>query len=98
MIARIAEAVKRTLLPELEKLGSRLDRPEGSVAEISQRLGDLNGHIVRLDQRVDQTNARIDPILIELNKIREALVRPEDYVHLRERLEALEKKVAMLSP
>lgn len=31
------------------------------------RVGDLNDHLVRLDQRLDQTNARIDAVRSELS-------------------------------
>ncbi len=103
MIERIAEAVKKALLPELERLGGRLDRVEGQPSQLSQRMGDLNDHIVRLDGRIDQTNARIDQtnaridgVVLDLNKIHDALVRREDYDELRQRVHELEKKVAGL--
>jgi hypothetical protein len=46
MIERIAEAVKKALLPELEKLSARMDRMEGRLEELSHRLGDLNNQLI----------------------------------------------------
>jgi hypothetical protein len=38
----VIEAVKNILLPELGKLGSRLDRIEGVIEEMSKRVGDVS--------------------------------------------------------
>jgi hypothetical protein len=48
MIERIAEAVKKALLPELEKLSARMDRMEGRLEELSHRLGDLNDQLIAM--------------------------------------------------
>jgi hypothetical protein len=78
MIERIAEAVKKALLPELEKLSARMDRMEGRLEELSHRLGgpqrpaDCDADAsssARLDQtnaRLDQTNARLDKVHSDL--------------------------------
>ncbi len=67
----VREAIKELLIPELNEIKSGMHRLEGSVGEISSRVGDTNLQLVELSrrvdavrvelgQRIDETNNRID--------------------------------------
>jgi polyhydroxyalkanoate synthesis regulator phasin len=148
MINWIAEATKRLLLPELQKMSAQLGELNAHVVRLEQRLdqtnarldkihadliarddkvyaeliarndqtnarldiihqdlirridetrGELRSEIAQNTDRIDRMNARIDEVVLDLNKIHDALVRREDYERLREQVHELEKKVALLT-
>ena len=88
MIERIAEAVKRVLLPELEKLGERLGYVEAHLGEISRRIGHLEQRLDETNLRLDQTNSRIDEVRSELTERMEKI-----YQDLSGKLEHLNARV-----
>ena len=121
-VKQITEAVAKALIPEISKLGSRMDRMEGRMEEMSSRLTDINGRILGLEQqmngkmlgleeqmiyinqRLDDTNNRIDKVREELSqqigetnkridRLYEVIVRREEHKSLDGRVLGLEKKV-----
>ena len=132
-IKEITEAVAKALIPEISKLGSRMDRMEGRMEEMSSRLTDINDRILGLEQqmngrilgleqqmngkmlgleeqmiyinqRLDDTNNRIDKVREELSqqigetnkridRLYEVIVRREEHKSLDRRVLGLEKKV-----
>ncbi len=74
---KVLEAIKQTILPELNKISSRIDQLTAVQEVTNKRLDDINGHLIeqgrRIDtvnERIDSTNERIDALHVDLeNKI-----------------------------
>ena len=67
------DALKAVLFPELDKIKTEISGVKGVVSEQSQRLGDLNLHIIELERKIDSTNDRIDGTNARIDEIREDL-------------------------
>ena len=67
------DALKAVLFPELDKIKTEIAGVKGVVSEQSQRLGDLNLHIIELERKIDSTNDRIDGTNARIDEIREDL-------------------------
>jgi len=61
------DALKAVLFPELDKIKTEISGVKGVVSEQSQRLGDLNLHIIELERKIESTNDRIDGLREELS-------------------------------
>ena len=64
----ITEALKAVLFPELDKIKTEIAGVKGVISEQSQRLGDLNLHLIELERKIESTNTRIDGLRDELNQ------------------------------
>ena len=67
------DALKAVLFPELDKIKTEISGVKGVVSEQSQRLGDLNLHIIELERKIESTNDRIDGTNARIDEIREDL-------------------------
>ena len=63
----ILDALKAVLFPELDKIKMEIAGVKGVVSEQSQRLGDLNLHLIELEKKIESTNVRIDGLRKDLS-------------------------------
>jgi len=63
----ILDALKAVLFPELDKIKMEIAGVKGVVSEQSQRLGDLNLHLIELEKKIESTNDRIDGLRKDLS-------------------------------
>jgi len=85
----------------IELITSTRAELRAEIAKNTERIDQLNARLDQTNARIDQLDTRlsgrIDEVVLDLNKIHDALVRREDYDRLREQVHELEKKVAALS-
>ena len=76
-VKQITEAVAKALIPEISKLGSRMDRMEGRMEEMSSRLTDINGRLSDINGRMLSIEERMlsleQQTIMRIDKLREEL-------------------------
>ena len=79
----ITEALKAVLFPELDKIKTEIAGVAGIISEQSQRLGDLNLHLIELERKIESTNTRIDGTNDRIDGLRDELNQRIDGTNVR---------------
>ncbi len=79
----ITDALKAVLFPELDKIKTEIAGVKGVISEQSQRLGDLNLHLIELERKIESTNARIDGTNDRIDGLKDELNQRIDGINNR---------------
>lgn len=91
-IEKIMEAAKTVLLPEIRQINSRLDKLEGLVLGLSERMSSLENRMSSLENRMSFLESRFDGLQISMNERFDRLV-----LSINQRFDSFSRDVVLRS-